>query len=175
MTVPPQPFWARKITLRNLGTKATDQSATTGSEDYSQSTLPASTCELKFEASGLKTLANILVAVSETVRVGAALPVSESKESITVSEKPADLQTDNPVVGVVLQNGNRTLQVCSALISERPRCGMFWDGRWRPEHPHTSPDDELVVAEKLQWDVAFARLQKVITADQYGQEHPLAN
>lgn len=81
-----------RISIRNLGTNATYQSATTGTGE--------------FEAIGLKTLvrANILVAVSETVRVDAALQLGESKECITVSAEATALQTDSPVVGVVLQN-----------------------------------------------------------------------
>ena len=95
-----------KIAIRNLATNVKYQSATTGSGDYNAVNLPAGSYEVTFEANGLKTLvrSNIAVAVSETVRVDASLPVGASKDTVTVTSEASPLQTDSPVVGVVLQN-----------------------------------------------------------------------
>jgi hypothetical protein len=62
-----------KIAIRNQGTNVKYESATTGAGDYNAVNLPAGSYELTFAASGLKTLvrSNIVVAVSETVRVDA--------------------------------------------------------------------------------------------------------
>ncbi len=95
-----------KITIRNKGTNATYESKTTGSGDYTAVNLPAGIYDVTFAASGLKTLvrSDISVAVSETFRVDAVLPVGQPKETVTVTADAPPLQTDSPVVGVVLQN-----------------------------------------------------------------------
>jgi Carboxypeptidase regulatory-like domain/TonB dependent receptor len=95
-----------RITIKNTATNATWQSATTSAGDYTAVNLPAGKYELTFEATGLKKLVrpNIVVAVSEVVRVDASLQVGESKDSVTVFGEAAVLQTDSPVTGVVLQN-----------------------------------------------------------------------
>src|ERR1035438_4497143 len=95
-----------RITIKNVATNATWQSAATSAGDYTAVNLPAGKYELTFEAPGLKRLVrqNIVVAVSEVVRVDASLQVGESKDTVTVFGEAAVLQTDSPVVGVVLQN-----------------------------------------------------------------------
>ena len=95
-----------KIAIRNLATNVKYQSATTGAGDYNAVNLPSGSYEVTFEATGLKTLvrSNIVVVVSETVRVDASLPVGTSKDTVTVTSEASPLQTDSPVVGVVLQN-----------------------------------------------------------------------
>src|SRR5260370_13888150 len=91
-----------KIAIRNLATNVKYQSATTGAGDYNAVNLPAGSYEVTFEANGLKTLvrSNIVVAVSETVRVDARLPAGASKDTVTVTSEASPLQTDHPLVAV---------------------------------------------------------------------------
>ncbi len=95
-----------KITIKNTATNATYQTATTGAGDYTAVNLPSGTYQMTFDASGLKKLvrSNVVVAVSETIRVDAALQVGESRDTVTISADAEILQTDSPVVGQVLQN-----------------------------------------------------------------------
>src|ERR1700757_3333890 len=88
-----------RIAIRSLATSVKYQSATTGTGDYNAVNLPAGSYEVTFEATGLKTLvrSNIVVAVSETVRVDASLPVGTSKDTVTVTTEASPLQTDSPV------------------------------------------------------------------------------
>ena len=97
---------AIKITIRNKANNAIYNSASNGSGDYTVVNLPAGLYELKFEGSGMKTLvrSNVQVAVSETTRSDATLQIGQSSETVTVAADAAALQTDSPVVGVVLQN-----------------------------------------------------------------------
>ncbi len=95
-----------KITIRNSATNSTYQTVTTGAGDYTAVNLPSGTYQLSFESSGLKKLvrSNVVVAVSETIRVDASLQVGESKDTVTITADAEVLQTDSPVVGQVLQN-----------------------------------------------------------------------
>ncbi len=95
-----------KITVKNEATNATYKTASTGAGDYTVFNLPSGLYDLTFEATGLKTLvrSKILVAVSETIRVDASLQVGQANDTITVAADAVALQTDSPVVGVVLQN-----------------------------------------------------------------------
>jgi hypothetical protein len=95
-----------RITIKNVATNAVYQTITTGAGDYTAVNLPSGTYELTFEAPGLQKLVrpNIVVAVSETLRVDASLQVGESRNTVTVTAESEILQTDSPVVGQVLQN-----------------------------------------------------------------------
>ncbi len=95
-----------KITIRNTANNTTYRSATNGAGDYTVANLPAGVYELKYEGAGLKTLvrSNVTVAVSETTRLDPSLQVGQSSDTITVAGDASVLQTDSPVVGVVLQN-----------------------------------------------------------------------
>jgi hypothetical protein len=94
------------ITIKNTATNATYNTATTGAGDYTAVNLPSGTYQLTFDAPGLKKLvrSNVVVAVSETIRVDASLQVGESRDTVTVTADAEVLQTDSPVVGQVLQN-----------------------------------------------------------------------
>src|SRR5580704_10097478 len=85
-----------KIVVKNEATNATYQTATTKAGDYTAANLPAGAYDLTFEAVGMKNLvrANVVVAVSETVRLDVSLQVGESKETVTVNAVEAGLQTD---------------------------------------------------------------------------------
>ena len=95
-----------KITIKNNATNSTYQTVTTGAGDYTAVNLPSGTYELSFEAPGLKKLVrtNVVVAVSETIRVDASLQVGEAKDTVTVTADTRALQTDSAVVGQALQN-----------------------------------------------------------------------
>jgi hypothetical protein len=95
-----------QIATSSKPTNASYHSQTTRTGDYTAVNLPAGLYDVTFSASGLKTLlrSDIVVAVSETFRVDAILPVGQSKETVTVTADAPPLQTDSAVVGVVLQN-----------------------------------------------------------------------
>ncbi len=95
-----------KITIKNKANNAVYNSASNGSGDYTVVNLPSGVYELKFEGPGMKTLvrSDVTVAVSETTRADASLQVGQSTDTITVAADATTLQTDSPVVGVVLQN-----------------------------------------------------------------------
>ncbi len=95
-----------KIIIKNAGTNATYQTATTKAGDYTGANLPAGAYDLTFEAVGMKNLvrSNVVVAVSETVRLDVSLQIGESKETVTVNAVEAGLQTDSAVVGQAVQN-----------------------------------------------------------------------
>ena len=95
-----------KITIKNVATNATYQTATTRAGDYTGTNLPAGAYDLTFEAIGMKSLvrSNVVVAVSETLRLDVSLQVGESKETVTVNAVEAGLQTDSAVVGQAVQN-----------------------------------------------------------------------
>src|SRR5580693_6489148 len=89
-----------KITIKNVATNATYKTATTKAGDYTGANLPAGAYDLTFEAVGMKNLvrSNVVVAVSETVRLDVSLQVGESKETITVKGAEGGLQPDSAVV-----------------------------------------------------------------------------
>lgn len=95
-----------KITIKNSATNATYETATTASGDYTEVNLPSGKYDVTFDATGLKKLvrSNVVVAVSETIRVDAVLEVGESKDTITVTAATETLQTDSAVVGQAVQN-----------------------------------------------------------------------
>jgi hypothetical protein len=95
-----------KITIKNKATNATYQTATTTAGDYTAVNLPAGVYDMTFEATGLKKLvrSDVVVAVSETIRVNVSLEVGESKDTITVTAATETLQTDSAVVGQEVQN-----------------------------------------------------------------------
>src|SRR6202043_188067 len=93
---------------------STYQTVTTGAGDYTAVNLPSRTYELTFRTPGLKKLvrSNVVVAVSETIRVDASLQVGEANDTVTVTADAEVLQTDSPVVGQVLQNRQVRIRLC---------------------------------------------------------------
>ena len=76
-----------RITIRNLANNATYQSATTSAGEYTAPNLPAGKYEVAFEANGLKKLVqtDVVLGVSQTLRVDAALQVGATSETISVT------------------------------------------------------------------------------------------
>jgi hypothetical protein len=95
-----------KITIKNRATNATYQTVSTGAGDYTAANLPSGAYDLTFEATGLQHLvrSNVVVSVSETIRIDVSLEVGGSTETITVTTNATPLQTDSAVVGQVVQN-----------------------------------------------------------------------
>jgi hypothetical protein len=95
-----------KITIVNVATNSTYHTQATSAGEYTALNLPSGTYTITFEAPGMKKFvqSSIVVAVSETVRLDAALQVGESKDTVTINAGGELLQTDSPVVGQTLQN-----------------------------------------------------------------------
>ena len=97
---------AAQITIRNTATNATYQTVTTGAGDYTGLNLPAGRYEVTVQSPGLRKLVrtDVVVNVSEVVRVDAVLEVGRSQETVTVLASAETLHTDSAVTGQVLQN-----------------------------------------------------------------------
>src|SRR5260370_8336630 len=95
---------AVRITIRNKATNARYESKTTGTGDYTAVNLPAGMYDVTFAAAGLKTLvrSDIVVAVSETFRLDAILPVGQSSQTLTVTPDAPPRHTHYPLVGLAL-------------------------------------------------------------------------
>ena len=95
-----------EITIRNTATNATYKTVSTAAGDYTGLNLPAGRYEVTVQAPGLKKLVrtDVVVNVSEVVRVDAALEVGQSQETVTVLASAETLHTDSAVTGQVLQN-----------------------------------------------------------------------
>ncbi|MDR3699193.1 MAG: carboxypeptidase regulatory-like domain-containing protein [Candidatus Sulfopaludibacter sp.] len=86
-----------KIVVRNVDNGAVSETTTTGTGDYTLTSLPAGKYEVSVEANGFKKLTreNITVEVAQTTRVDLAVQVGASTETITVSTEAPMLRTEN--------------------------------------------------------------------------------
>ena len=86
-----------KIVVRNVDNGAVFETTTTGTGDYTLTSLPAGKYEVSVEANGFKKLTreNIAVEVAQTTRVDLAVQVGASTETITVSTEAPMLRTEN--------------------------------------------------------------------------------
>jgi hypothetical protein len=86
-----------KIVARNVENGAIFEAVTTGTGDYTLTSLPAGHYELSVEANGFKKeiRTEIIVQVAQTARVNFTLQVGTSTESVTVSAEAPILRTEN--------------------------------------------------------------------------------
>jgi len=112
------------ITIKNTATNATYNTATTGAGDYTAVNLPSGTYQLTFDAPGLKKLvrSNVVVAVSETIRVDASLQVGESRDTVTVTADAEVLQFRQRRQGC----GKLRHPACPGSSGQRGKYGNQW-------------------------------------------------
>ena len=94
------------ITIRNLATNASYESATTSAGEFTAPNLPAARYEITFQAPGLKKLilTEVALSVSQTLRLDEVLQIGATSETVSVTAEPEALQKDNASVGGTLQN-----------------------------------------------------------------------
>lgn len=93
-----------KVTIKNAGTSATREVATSLTGEYSVPLLPPGEYEVAIERPGFKraVFSGIKLEVDQTVRVDATLEVGEVSQQVTVTEAAPLLQTDSSTVGQVI-------------------------------------------------------------------------
>lgn len=96
------------VEVKNTQTSAVYTAASSGTGNYTIAELPAGTYELSITAPGFKKFVqeNILIPVSQTVRVDAALQVGAASESVTVTSEAALLKTESGELSHNIQGDN---------------------------------------------------------------------
>ncbi|PYU92873.1 MAG: hypothetical protein DMG08_11570, partial [Acidobacteria bacterium] len=93
-----------KVTATNTATRASTETITTSTGNYTVPVLQAGTYEVTVEQTGFKkaVLTGVLVQVAQTTRVDASLQIGETSQAVEVSAEAVQVQRDTSDRGVVV-------------------------------------------------------------------------